>query len=164
MVSISKIKANKKNALKSTGPKTILGKELSSKNSLKHGLLSKDLIIRKETAVELENLKKNVFTSLQPLGAIEELLVDKIINSAWRLRRVFQVESELFQKKGYPGWELLKDAFCGYEGKCLKTLSRYEAMLERNFYKALHELQRIQGMRSGQNVLAPIAIDINLPE
>jgi hypothetical protein len=39
---------------------------------------------------------------------------------------------------------------------------RYESSLERSFYKAIHELQRVQAMRMGQPVLAPIALDINI--
>lgn len=164
MVLTSKIRANKQNALKSTGPKTSVGKEISSKNSLKHGLLSKELTILEEKPKDLEIFKNNIYISLQPKGAIEALLVEKIVISAWRLRRVLKVEKELFQVKGYPGWKQLNEAFRGYDSDCIKNLSRYEVMLERNFYKALHELQRIQGMRTGQNVLAPIAIEINSPD
>jgi len=164
MTSVAKTRANKQNALKSTGPQTALGKEISSKNSLTHGLLSKDLIIRKEKPKELESFKNNIYESLHPEGSIEELLVEKIINAAWRLRRILQIENELFRKDGYTGWESLNQAFRGGDGECMKRLSRYEAMLERNFYKAFHELQRIQGIRTGQNVLAPIAVEINSPD
>ncbi|NGX40377.1 MAG: hypothetical protein KR126chlam4_00196 [Candidatus Anoxychlamydiales bacterium] len=161
MSSLLNIQANKNNALKSTGPQTKSGKEISSKNSLKHGILSKDLIIRDESPKELEIFKNNIYMSLQPKGSIEELLVEKIITSAWRLRRILQIENEQFQKNGYPKWEQLNQAFKGYEGNFIKTLSRYEIMLERNFYKALHELQRIQGIRNGQGVLASVAVEIN---
>ncbi|MBN2479718.1 MAG: hypothetical protein JXA94_05775 [Parachlamydiales bacterium] len=164
MVSLPQIKANKQNALKSTGPKTIDGKKEASKNSLKHGLLSKDLIIKEEKPEDLLKFKNNIYTSLQPEGAMEELLVEKIVNAAWRLQRVFQIEGEMFQKNGYYHLSPLNEAFRGFEGNCMNNLSRYESMLERNFYKAIHELQRIQGLRSGQNVLAPVAIDITSPE
>ena len=164
MVAITQINANKQNALKSTGPKTISGKEISSKNSLKHGLLSKELIIREEKPKELEFFKNNLYSSLMPVGCIEELLVEKIINSAWRLKRILEIEKELFNKKAYPEWEQLNQSFKGFNGDCMTKIYRYESMLERNFYKALHELQRIQGMRLGQDVLAPITIDINSPE
>jgi len=45
MATIKQINANKKNALLSKGPKTDLGKLNSSKNSLKHGLTAKQLVI-----------------------------------------------------------------------------------------------------------------------
>ena len=39
---------------------------------------------------------------------------------------------------------------------------RYEIMLERSIYKALHELQRLQAARSGEKPPAPIAIDVDI--
>ena len=45
MATIKQINANKKNALLSKGPKSDLGKLKSSKNSLKHGLTAKQLVI-----------------------------------------------------------------------------------------------------------------------
>jgi len=33
-------------------------------------------------------------------------------------------------------------------------------MIERQLYKAMHELERLQAIRSGKNVAAPLAIDI----
>jgi hypothetical protein len=44
----------------------------------------------------------------------------------------------------------------------LTKLSRYEAMIERSFYRALHELQRLQAARSGQPVALPAAVDVTL--
>ena len=43
--SVAKVEANKKNAAKSTGPKTGEGKAVVKMNALKHGLLSKELVI-----------------------------------------------------------------------------------------------------------------------
>ena len=45
--SAAKLEANRKNALKSTGPKTLVGKEKSKRNALKYGLLSKEVVISK---------------------------------------------------------------------------------------------------------------------
>jgi len=39
-------------------------------------------------------------------------------------------------------------------------LHRQEAHIERGLYRALHELQRLQAVRQGQTVTAPIALDI----
>jgi hypothetical protein len=41
-------------------------------------------------------------------------------------------------------------------------LSRYETTLERSFYKALHELQRLQAARDGQAVPLPEAVDVEV--
>jgi hypothetical protein len=45
----------------------------------------------------------------------------------------------------------------------LEKVSRYEAGLERSLYKALHELQRLQGARiAGQPVVPPAAVDVDI--
>ena len=42
----------------------------------------------------------------------------------------------------------------------INKLHRYEAHIERGLYRALHELQRLQAVRQGQAVPAPMALDI----
>ena len=44
----------------------------------------------------------------------------------------------------------------------LEKLRRREAHLERCFRRTLHEFQRVQAMRKGQAVAAPIAVDLSL--
>ena len=161
MTTIAQITSNRQNAIKSTGPKTIEGKSTACRNALKHGILSSDLIIMNENRHDLENLSRGIRQTLCPQGAIEELLVEKIINAIWRIRRLTKVEREILSDNDSPfAQTCLSHGFRGSDGGSLQVLSRYEATLERNFYRALHELQRIQGMRLGYPVLAPVSIDI----
>jgi hypothetical protein len=44
----------------------------------------------------------------------------------------------------------------------LSKLQRYETSVERTYFRALHELQRLQHARLGGHVLPPVAIDINV--
>lgn len=44
----------------------------------------------------------------------------------------------------------------------LSKLLRYETTLEKSLLRCMHELQRLQAARAGQEVLPPVAIDINL--
>ncbi|MGI8554388.1 MAG: hypothetical protein ACR2PL_26915 [Dehalococcoidia bacterium] len=46
------------------------------------------------------------------------------------------------------------------EQTSLDSVQRYEAHLSRQFYRALHELQRLQAARQGLTGVAPLAIDI----
>jgi hypothetical protein len=159
MTTIAAIEANKQNALKSTGPKSSSGKAIASENALKHGILTKHLIIQNEDSKDLTTLASELMTSLLPEGKIEELLVQKIISSTWRLQRLIGAESSLFKEKNWIGQE--EPIHEAYSSHAMASMSRYESCLERNFYKALHELQRLQAMRLGQGVMMPIAIDIH---
>jgi len=159
MITDKQIQANRKNALRSTGPKTSEGKELARRNSIKHGLLSKDLIIREEDSRALQALMDDLFTTLQPQGKLEQVLTEKIGTTLWRLQRLITAESKALEDKDWMG-ELRKIQEA-YNTAILSSISRYESNLERTLYRALHELQRLQGMRQGQTVVAPIAVDIH---
>jgi hypothetical protein len=160
MSSNSQKKANAKNSLNSTGPKTLEGKIVSSKNSLTHGVLSKDIIIKNESISEFEDIRESLYKDLNINGTLEEILAEKILNSLWRLRRIITAESEMFKFNQW-GDNTIISKFTGFDSKCMHSLSRYESSLEKKFYKALHEIQRIQAEKKGKQILTPIAIDIN---
>jgi hypothetical protein len=155
---------NQMNALKSTGPKTRSGKAIASQNAMKHGLLSQELILKDESYQEFDNFRQNLYQSLSPIGALEEVLVEKIVSSGWRFRRLIKVEKSFFEEEDEYALRPSEfcDAFKKSGGNYMQILSRYESFLEKSFYKAIHELQRVQAMRMGQPVLAPIALDINV--
>ncbi|MDP3024362.1 MAG: hypothetical protein Q8O10_02395 [candidate division Zixibacteria bacterium] len=94
--SLAKTQANRKNALNSTGPKTLEGKNVVKWNALKHGLLSKEIIIKagdgKESKAEFKVLLSELREDLQPEGILEEMLVEKIVICYWRLRRALRCE------------------------------------------------------------------------
>lgn len=96
-VSPERLAANRANAQKSTGPKTLEGRAASRMNALKHGLLSQEVLIssphRQESEAELFALHDWFKAELQPMGPIETLLVDQIVTTHWRLRRVLAAES-----------------------------------------------------------------------
>jgi hypothetical protein len=100
MTSEKKAEANRRNALKSTGPKTPEGKDAVRLNALKHGLLSQAVLLPGEDEKALRELGQSLRAELQPVGELESLLVDRIIASYWRLRRLGRVEAGIF------AWEL----------------------------------------------------------
>ena len=100
MTSDKQARANRRNALKSTGPKTPEGKEAVRLNAVKHGLLSKETLLPGEDEEALRELGERLRDELQPVGELENLLVDRIIASYWRLRRLGRVEAGIF------AWEL----------------------------------------------------------
>ena len=149
--------ANRRNALKSTGPRTPAGKAVVAFNAMKHGLLSRESLVKGENEADLVDFGKRLRSQLAPVGEIELLLVDRMVSTAWRLRRLVAVETLLFNKE----WEL-ENAFSHSGREKMGVLSRYEVTLERSFYKALHELQRLQAAREGQAVPLPEAVDVDV--
>src|SRR5215210_6475950 len=100
MTSEKKAEANRRNALKSTGPKTPEGKDAVRLNALKHGLLSQEILLPGEDEEALMELGERLRDELQPVGELEGMLVDRIIAAYWRLRRLGRVEAGIF------AWEL----------------------------------------------------------
>lgn len=91
-----RIVANRRNALRSTGPRTAKGRKTVSRNALKHGLLAREVVITggdgKESQQEFDALVAQVQEHYRPLGAMEEMLVEKIVTCWWRLARVHRAE------------------------------------------------------------------------
>jgi len=158
LTSVRRIEANRRNALKSTGPRTPEGKAAVVLNGIKHGLLSREALVQGEREADLVEFGKRLRAQLAPVGELELLLADRIISCGWRLRRLLRVESRLFREDGAQ----LEHAFSSYGREKMAVLSRYEATIERSLYKALHELQRLQAAREGKTVSPPEAVDVDV--
>ena len=91
-----KIESNRRNARKSTGPKTLEGKSAVRFNALKHGILAKEVVIGfgggNESRVKFTELLTQLRQELQPEGILEEMQVEKIATCYWRLRRAQRAE------------------------------------------------------------------------
>jgi hypothetical protein len=93
--------ANQANALHSTGPNTPEGKAVVRLNAIRHGLLARDVILPGEDADAFEDLWNQVRADLAPVGPIEELLAERVVNAMWRLRRSARAEAALFHWRVY---------------------------------------------------------------
>lgn len=98
-----KILANRKNALRSTGPKTLRGKRTVSRNAIKHGLLAREVVITagdgEESLEEFHALVEGLENSYQPVGVVEEALVQMIATALWRKARVLRAENGEIRKQ-----------------------------------------------------------------
>jgi hypothetical protein len=95
-MSEKKLAANRKNALKSPGPKTPVGKTVSSRNAVKHGILVINPILPGlESQEAWEGHREGIFKSLAPVGYIESLLTVRIAILWWRLCRIVRYEAEV---------------------------------------------------------------------
>lgn len=97
MATEKQIAANQKNALMSTGPRSLTGKRRSAENAIRHGLTATQTMLPGEDADEFSGLKGAMFSSLSPEGALENQLVERAASLVWRMRRVQAFEVALFQ-------------------------------------------------------------------
>src|SRR5262249_23414737 len=95
--SAKKIAANRRNAQHSTGPRTPEGKKAVRLNALRHGLLSKDVVVPAgdplENAADFEQMLTQFIDELQPVGFLEHAWVQRMAVSLWRKRRAIRAEA-----------------------------------------------------------------------
>ncbi len=167
MTTAKHAEANRRNALRSTGPRTEEGRERAKMNALKHGLAAKTVIVSAEHANDYEAFRDAMFEDLAPVGALESVLVERIVVGAWRLRRAVRKEALLdraYRRETRDSDSLIsREPFSTLNAEDLEDaqtdLVRYETAIERGLYRALHNLERVQARRLGQHVPAPIAVD-----
>jgi hypothetical protein len=163
------------NGGKSTGPRSEHGKLTSSCNSVKHGVFSKAVLVKGESLAEYGRLLTGLREYFQPVGAFEDLLVEKIATIIWRLRRMLSAESAEIQKAqesdgpfGSPeGFELatrdLRRAGSGVPGTtALDRLLRYEAALNHELDRTVSQFDRLQRIRRGQPVSPKLEVHHSL--
>lgn len=147
-ISERKIEANRKNAQRASGPQTAQGKRNSSRNAMKHGLLSKELIIpagrAKENASEFEQLFAELIEDLQPRGRTELSLVEFIAICDWRFRRTLRAETA--EIVSGIGTVLAVDRVLPPADAMSKIL-RYQTAIHRQKMQALQLLEKLQQRR-----------------
>ena len=99
MASGSQTAANRANAQRSTGPRSAAGKGRVALNALKHGLSGKQIVLPGEDPEEFDQFHSAFLDDLMPQGALEEILADKIVVDAWRLRRIHLLEATLYRRE-----------------------------------------------------------------
>ena len=88
-----RLAANRANALKSTGPRSVEGKIEVKKNATRHGLVSTQLLLDDECPDEFQRLQSELQLALSPVGFVELALVERIAITLWRQRRLVTAES-----------------------------------------------------------------------
>jgi hypothetical protein len=97
MSSLKQIEANRRNALKSTGPTTLEGKERSRCNAVRHGLTAETVIATLEDAEDYQAFEAAVIADYDAEMAVERELVLRLASVLWRLRRATGIETSLFE-------------------------------------------------------------------
>jgi len=150
--------ANVSNARLSTGPNTPEGKARSSQNARKHGLTAKDLIIGPEDREEFDELLTGLQADVAPEGALQQVLFDELVASAWNLRRIRRMETDLCAGAA-TYLDLLNDD--GLQTK-LDRLARHKSRIERTFHRSLKELKALQTFAAIRSLM-PLDLAESIP-
>jgi len=156
-------------------------------NAVKHGVLRKVLL--PEESKEAEEIQSEMIEEYRPQTITESLLIETLSIAYVRRQRAINAEREFFLElinpTEYEEKEIIKpilkrpigDDFYGKTETVVskqgydavfrpesievieKTFARYITTCERQFYRALHELQRIRDTRSGRRP-SSIAVDV----
>ena len=169
MATQAQINANRKNALKSTGPRSKKGKDAVSQNAVKHGLCANKNVIRNESQEEYKLFRDEMIEDLSPCGALEKMLAERIVSLSWRLKRAEHFQNMVIdslmdyemticrpffskaRREAEAGdFELLMGHVINRDfadSRTLDLLLMYERRIERSLYKTTEELRKLQHIR-----------------
>jgi hypothetical protein len=105
MSSLKQVEANRRNALKSTGPVTLEGKARSRFNALRHGLTAETVIAGLEDAEDYQAFEAAITADYEAETAVERELILRLASILWRLRRATGIETSLFEFAAGPTLE-----------------------------------------------------------
>jgi hypothetical protein len=148
--------ASRANGAKSHGPTSIAGKRRSSANSTRHGLLAKCVVLENESTNVFGQFFDEHLQKLNPADGLEYAAVEEMAAAAWRLRRIWKIESTLFNSaidRSTADTEAGRtaDAFSALaSGNQLQLLDRYESRLHRMYQRSLKtllDLRKVPGVQ-----------------
>ena len=144
MATKARIAANRRNAKKSTGPKTPEGKAKSCMNALRHGLRAQKAVLPNENQEDFNQVHAGLQDLYQPQTVVEQDLVEQAVlpsgnSCAPKLRN-----------------RLLPHTPTPTTKPILNRITQIQTRLERSYFKAYKELERIKAARP-EPVVEPVA-------
>jgi len=141
MATLKQIEANRRNALKSTGPRTLQGKAVVSLNSLRHGLRARTVVLPGESLHEFYELCDDLEAEWQPQTPTEQFYLEQMAVSRWKLNRMEVGEVDIFGQVATGKNQL----------PLLDRLWQAQSRMERSHARAQHELEHLQSERVRQD-------------
>ena len=140
---------NRANSQHSTGPRTEAGKHRSSLNALRHGLTAASPVLPTEDPAAYESHRRQFMDEFQPATPTETHLVQELVDTSWRLKRIPLLEANLLARAENPGphadalaRERMLDILDAH--RLLANLGLQGQRLSRQFQKTLDTLREIQ--------------------
>src|SRR5579864_75172 len=165
----SQTEANRANAQLSTGPKTDTGKARARLNATRHGLTGQVMILSTEELAAYKRHCEIFRKQHKPAGEYEEILVQILADTTWRLLRVPAIEAGILAHgRGRRGQYIsVEDAELRHslatasefrnQAKALANITLYEQRLTRQFERTLAQLQALQSERRKDQQTQPVA-------
>ena len=152
MVSEKQLEANRRNAQKSTGPRTAQGQANSSRNNLRHGLTGQISLLPTEDREAHDAFCNELIDSFNPETPMERQLANSIAEDSWRLNRARAIENNMFALgRGHQHREAqiaLADAATFLaQANAFNLLSIYEQRINRNLQRNMKLLKDLQAER-----------------
>ncbi len=94
MATEAQIRANQRNAQKSTGPRSSQGKAAVSQNAVQHGLSARQTIISSESQADFDLYRERMLAELSPASPMESMLAERIVTLSWRLKRADRIQNQ----------------------------------------------------------------------
>jgi len=153
MITQRQLRANRRNAKKSTGPRTPEGRAACRLNALKHGLAAADVILPSaEDQTAFAQLRAAFEQEYRPSTPAEQQTLYDLVAARWRLERAQTLESRFFNDR-IDQYDSPQDAAAlifhddSQSSDTLATISRYETRFDRAFYKSLNVLRGMRDLR-----------------
>ena len=159
MPSLKQLEANRRNAQKSTGPRSVEGKAASSQNALKSGIDAKAQTLPGEKPEALEALAAEYYDRFRPATPEARHLVDTLVSNEWLLRRFRRIEVQILKHEMEAAYRLDAKNPEGHayvrSERSFDRLQRRINAAERNYHRALKELSEIGFVPSPAPALVP---------
>lgn len=167
MSSLRRIVSSRANGARSRGPATADGKQRSSANSLRHGLLAKCVVLENESVPGFKALLQDFLVRFDPADGVELGMIEEMVAALWRQRRAWAIETRTMDAAmasvpaGDDELARITGAFAALAGQPqLELIHRYETRLHRMFQRALKNLMVL---RSAAEAAPPAPEDPQLP-
>ncbi len=156
MVSEKQLEANRRNAEKSTGPKTAEGKSNSSRNNLRHGLTGQISLLPTEDRAAHDAFCNELIASFNPETPMEWQLAQSISEDSWRLNRACAIENNMFALGHHHERREIQIALADAktflaQAAAFNLLSLYEQRINRNLQRNMKLLRDLQTERKAQH-------------
>jgi hypothetical protein len=155
-----------------------MGKAISRLNARKHGIFASALT--PEDSEELFGIEDELAASLRPVGRVEQMLVEKLALTYLRMQRCARAEAEYHSQtwegpnpvlNPYAAESLQERRDCGARAstfdaeafeRMVKLMDLYDARLTSQFLKLIHEIERLQRLRTDADAPWPLAAEVTV--